>query len=203
MSQRLEVHPTHPQPRLLRMAAGILHGGGLLIYPTDTSYALACHMGDKQALERIVMLRRLPRNHQFTLTCRDLSELGTYARVDNPGYRVLKRYTPGPFTFVMRATREVPKRLVHAKRRTIGIRVPDHPVALALLEAMGEPLMTTSLRLPDDEQALCEPEEIWQKLGKQVDVFLDTGMGQDAVSTVLDLTHSTPEVLRKGIGELD
>ena len=149
MSQLLHVHPENPQRRLLQIAAEALAGGALVAYPTDTCYALACHIGDKRALDRIIALRRLKKNHQFTLACRDLSELGVYARVDNSSYRLLKRATPGPFTFILRASKEVPKRLVHEKRRTIGIRVPDHPVAQMLLEIMGEPVMTTTLRLED------------------------------------------------------
>ena len=142
MSQYLTVYPTHPQQRLLNRAAEIVAGGGLLVYPTDTTYALGCHIGDKQALQRIRRIRQLDDKHQFTLTCRDLSEIANYARVSDPNYRILKHFTPGPFTFVLPATKEVPKRLVHPKRRTIGLRIPDHPVALGLLESLGEPMMT-------------------------------------------------------------
>ena len=148
MTQLLEVHATHPQKRLLDMAAKALQQGQLVVYPTETSYAVACHIGDKSALERLVALRRLPKGHQFALICRDLSELGSYAKVENGVYRILKRNTPGPFTFVLPATKEVPKRLVHAKKKTIGLRVPEHPVAQGLLEVMGEPLLSTTLRCP-------------------------------------------------------
>lgn len=207
MSQLLHVHPENPQRRLLLVAAKTLADGGLVAYPTDTSYALACHIGDKRALDRIIALRRLRKNHQFTLACRDLSELGTYARVDNSSYRLLKRATPGPFTFILRASKEVPKRLVHEKRRTIGIRVPDHPVAQMLLELMGEPIMTTTLRLPDvdgEEQDLfIDGEDIADRIGKQLDVIIDAGACGLEESTVIDLTEDVPQLVRQGKGELD
>lgn len=200
MTQILRVHATHPQPRLMNQAAQILLKGGLVVYPTDTTYALACHIGDKSALDRLVALRRLSRRHQFTLACRDLSELGTYARVDNSSYRLLRRSTPGPYTFVLPATREVPKRLIHERKRTIGIRVPDHPVALALLEAMGEPLMTTTLRLPEDEDPLTDADDILEKVGHQVDLILDAGVCGTEPSTVVDLCSGVPDVVRAGKG---
>jgi tRNA threonylcarbamoyl adenosine modification protein (Sua5/YciO/YrdC/YwlC family) len=203
VTQVLVVHPTHPQLRLLKLAVAELRAGGLVVYPTDTTYAIACHMGDKAALERIIALRRLHKHHQFTLACRDLSELGTYARVDNVAYRLLKRLTPGPYTFVLKATREVPKRLLHAKRRTIGIRVPDHPVAQGLLEAMGEPLMTTTLRLPQAEMPWTDAADIHEALGSQVDIILDSGPCGTESSTVVDLTDSVPRVLREGAGVID
>ena len=203
MTQLLKVHPENPQRRLLQLAVDTLHGGGLVVYPTETAYALACHIGDKSALERIVALRRLPRRHQFTLACRDLSEIGTYARVDNSAYRFLKRYTPGPYTFVLRATREVPKRLVHEKRRTIGVRVPEHTIAQALLELMGEPLMTTTVRLPDDEYPLTDAHEIYDRLQRQVDVIIDGGSCGLEPSTVVDLTDTPPSVLREGKGAIE
>jgi tRNA threonylcarbamoyl adenosine modification protein (Sua5/YciO/YrdC/YwlC family) len=207
LSQLLHVHPENPQRRLLQIAADALAAGGLVAYPTDTSYALACHIGDKRALERIVALRRLSKNHQFTLACRDLSELGVYARVDNSSYRLLKRATPGPFTFILRATKEVPKRLVHTKRRTIGIRVPDHPVAQLLLEMMGEPIMTTTLRLAADDPEAGEPfldgEDIAQRLGKRLDVVIDAGACGLEETTVVDLTEDVAEIVRQGKGELD
>ena len=203
MTQLLKVHPENPQRRLLQLAVDTLHRGGLVVYPTETTYALACHIGDKSALERIVALRRLPKRHQFTLACRDLSEIGTYARVDNSAYRFLKHYTPGPYTFVLGATREVPKRLVHEKRRTIGVRVPEHVIAQALLELMGEPLMTTTVRLPDDEYPLTDAEEIYERLSRQVDVIIDGGSCGLEQSTVVDLTDSPPTVLREGKGEIE
>lgn len=203
MSQLLDIHPTHPQPRMIKLVAEILARGGVVVYPTDTAYALGCHLGDKAAVDRIVALRRLPKNHQFTLACRDLSELGTYARVDNVGYRLLRTATPGPFTFVLKATREVPRRLLHVKRKTIGIRVPDHAVAQAMLEVLGEPILTTTLRLPDEELPLQDPQVIYDRVGKQVDVVIDAGLATDDVSTVVDLTSAHPDILRQGAGELD
>ena len=205
MTQLLEVHPTHPQKRLLDMAAKALQQGQLVVYPTETSYAVACHIGDKSALERLVALRRLPKGHQFALICRDLSELGSYAKVENGVYRILKRNTPGPFTFVLPATKEVPKRLVHAKKKTIGLRVPEHPVAQGLLEAMGEPLLSTTLRLPDvaeEDGPLREPQDILQALAKRVDLILDCGTGASQSSTIVDFTGDEPEVSRQGLGVL-
>jgi len=203
LSELLQIHPENPQQRLLQRAVDALHAGKLVVYPTDSAYALACHIGDKQALERIVILRRLPKNHQFTLACRDLSELGTYARVDNASYRLLKRATPGPFTFILQASREVPKRLIHAKRRTIGIRVPSNPVAQVLLELMNEPIMTTTLRLSGAQELFTNAQDIEAELGNQVDVIVDGGYCTDALSTVVDLTGSTPEIVRQGVGDLD
>jgi len=203
VSQLLNVHPENPQRRLVQLAVDALQAGGLVVYPTDTTYALGCHIGDKSALERIIALRRLHKSHQFTLACRDLSELGTYARVDNSSYRLLKRATPGPFTFVLKATKEVPKRLVHVKRRTIGIRVPDHPIAMLLLEMMGEPIMTTTLRIPGASEPYREAQDIYTDIGNRVDVVIDGGPCGVEVSTVVDLTGPQPEVVRAGIGELD
>lgn len=203
MSQLLSVHPQNPQQRKLQLAVNALAEGGLVVYPTDTAYAIGCHIGDKSALERIMALRRLDKRHQFTLACSDLRELGVYARVDNANYRLLKRVTPGPFTFVLRATRDVPKRLIHAKRRTIGLRVPDHPIAAQLLALMGEPIMTTTLRLADEEHPLTDAQEIHERLGSQVDVVLDGGICGVELSTVVDLTGPNPEIIRQGKGELE
>lgn len=203
MSQLLSVHPQNPQQRKLQLAVNALAEGGLVVYPTDTAYAIGCHIGDKSALERIMALRRLDKRHQFTLACSDLRELGVYARVDNANYRLLKRVTPGPFTFVLRATRDVPKRLIHAKRRTIGLRVPDHPIAAQLLALMGEPIMTTTLRLADEEHPLTDAQVIHERLGSQVDVVLDGGICGVELSTVVDLTGPNPEIIRQGKGELE
>ncbi len=203
--QRLDVHPTHPQRRLLALAAKTLQAGELVIYPTETSYAIACHIGDKSALDRLTTLRRLPKEHQFTLICRDLSELGQYARVGNAAYRIIKRNTPGPFTFVLPATKDVPKRLVHPKKKTIGLRVPEHVVAHGLLEAMGEPLLTTTLRAADageDEGPLWDADEIRERLGKQVGMMLDVGQGLQEMSTIVDFTDEEPYIARQGLGEL-
>jgi len=201
VSQFFSVHPTHPQQRLLSRAAEIVAAGGLVVYPTDTTYALGCQIGDKQALERIRLIRRLDDRHHFTLTCRDLSEIAIYARVNDANYRILKHYTPGPFTFLLPATREVPKRLVHPKRRTIGLRVPDHPIALGLLEALGGPMMTTTMQLPEDAFPLNDPEDVRDRIGNAVDVIIDGGTCGLEPTTVVDLTGDVPQVIRSGLGE--
>lgn len=203
MSQFFSVHPTHPQARLLHRAAEILSAGGLVAFPTDTAYALGCHIGDKQALERIRQLRRLDKHHYLTLMCRDLSEISLYARVDDANYRIIKRLTPGPFTFVLPATREVPRRLVHAKRRTIGLRVPANPITQGMLEALGEPMMTTTLRLPEAELPMSDPEEIRTVLEHQVDLVIDGGPGGLEATTVVDLTQWPAEIVRQGLGEFE
>ena len=202
MTQIFEIHPTHPQQRLLRQVIDVLNRGGLVVYPTDTTYALGCHIGDKSALERLIKLRRLSKRHQFTLACRDLSELGTYARVDNTEYRILKRFTPGPFTWVLKATRQVPKRLVHEKRRTIGMRVPAHPIAQAMLQMMDEPIMTTSARLPEQDDVYTDARDIWDALGNQVELVIDGGACGVEPSTMVDLTTHVPEIVRQGAGDL-
>tara|TARA_B100000035_G_C21020470_1_gene563831 strand:+ start:975 stop:1586 length:612 start_codon:yes stop_codon:yes gene_type:complete len=202
MTQRLDVHPTHPQARLLKVAAQALHQGELIAYPSDTTYALACHVGDKAAMEKLIQLRQLEKNHQFTLACRDLSELSTYARVENADYRLLKRNTPGPFTFILPASKEVPKRLVHPKKRTIGLHIPDHPVAQGLLEALEEPMLTSTLRLPGDATCLQEGDEIVARLKSRIAVVLDSGACGIEPSTVVDLTQGEVEVVRQGVGEL-
>jgi tRNA threonylcarbamoyl adenosine modification protein (Sua5/YciO/YrdC/YwlC family) len=203
LSQYFSIHPTHPQSRLLTQAAGIVSSGGLVVYPTDTTYALGCHIGDKTALDRIRQIRQLDRNHDLTLMCRDLSELGTYARVDNASYRIVKRFTPGPFTFLLPATREVPRRLVHPKKKTIGLRVPDHPIALGLLDALGEPMMTTTMRLPGDSFPLTDPEDIREALERSVDLVIDGGHCGVVPTTVVDLTQPGGEVVREGLGEYE
>ncbi len=188
---------------MLRMVADIVDRGGVVVYPTDTAFALGCHLGDKAALERILRIRQLSKKHQFTIACRDLSALGSYAKVDNAGYRLIKRLTPGPYTFVMQASREVPRRLLHVKRRTIGIRVPDNPVALGLLECLQEPLLTTTLRIEGEDEPLADGHEIYERLGKVVDVVLDDGSQRRDSSTVLDLTGSSPEIIRQGAGDVE
>jgi tRNA threonylcarbamoyl adenosine modification protein (Sua5/YciO/YrdC/YwlC family) len=201
VSQFLSVHPTHPQQRLIARASEIIAGGGLAVYPTDTTYALGCHIGDKAALDRIRQIRRLDEGHHFTLACRDLSEIAVYARVSNSGFRLLKQLTPGPFTFLLPATRETPRRLVHPKRKTIGLRVPDHPIAQALLETLGEPMMTTTMQLPGDELPMTDPEEIRDRLGRQVDVIIDGGTCGVLSTTIIDLTSDAPELVRQGLGQ--
>lgn len=202
MTQLLNVHPTHPQARLLKMAAEALHRGELVAYPSDTTYALACHVGDKAAVEKLIQIRQLEKNHQFTLACRDLSELSTYARVENADYRLLKRNTPGPFTFILQASKQVPKRLVHPKKRTIGLHIPDHPIAQGLLEVLQEPMLTSTLRLPEEEQCLQEGDEILKRLKNQIAIVLDGGPGGIEFSTVIDLTQGGAEIVRQGVGEL-
>ena len=202
MSQYLVVHPTHPQARLVRRAAQIVRAGGVVVYPTDSTYAVGCHLEDKEAVDRVRALRRLQRDHLLTLVCRDLSELATYARVDNTSYRFIKHYLPGPFTFVLRATREAPRRLIHSRRKTIGLRVPDHPIAQALLAEIGEPLMSTTLKLPDEDLPVVSVEERRAALEKAVDVIVDGGTCDVAPTTVVDLTGTQLEVTRQGVGRL-
>lgn len=202
MSQYFVVHPTHPQRRLVERAAEIVRGGGVLVYPTDSAYAVGCHLGDKTAVERIRNLRRLPRDHLLTLACRDLSELATYARVDNTSYRIVKHYLPGPYTFVLPATRDVPRRLLHQQRKTIGLRVPDHPIAQHLLAALGEPLMSTTLILPGEDLPVTDVEERRGVLEHAVDVIVNGGVGGVQATTVVDLTSGQLEVVRQGAGEL-
>ena len=204
MAQHLRVHPTDPQNRLLKIAAEALHKGGLVIYPSDTTYAIACHMGDKAALEKIIALRNLDKNHQFSLACRDLSDLATYAKVENADYRLLKRNTPGPFTFILQASREVPKRLVHPKKKLIGLRVPDHPIVQGLLEIFGEPMVTATLRLEEADENLGDIEEIVETLGnhRDIDVILDGGPCGIETSTIVDLSDGDPLIVRQGLGVL-
>lgn len=201
LSQYFAIHPTHPQPRLLARAGDIVASGGLVVYPTEATYALGCQLGDKDALERIRQIRRLDRHHHFTLTCRDLSEIATYARVSDASFRILKQLTPGPYTFLLPATREVPRRLVHEKKKTIGIRVPDHPIARGLVDAVGAPLMSTTMQLPGDLAPLGDPEEIRDRIGALVDLVIDGGSCGILPTTVLDLTGAQPEVIRQGLGE--
>jgi tRNA threonylcarbamoyl adenosine modification protein (Sua5/YciO/YrdC/YwlC family) len=200
MTQRFQVHPHNPQLRLIRQATKLLQDGGLIVYPTDSSYALGCHLGDRAAAERIERLRQTGRDHNFTLVCRDLSEIATYARVDNSTYRLLRSLTPGPYTFILRATREVPRRLQNPKRQTIGIRVPNHPVPAALLAELGEPLMSSTLLMPGDDVPLSDPEEIMEALQGRIDLLIDSGNCGVEPSTVVDLTGDVPVVVRRGKG---
>ena len=202
MTQVLHIHPENPQLRLIRGAAEILREGGVVVYPTDSCYALGCTMGNKDAMERIRRLRNAGRNHAFTLVCRDLSEISTYARVDNAAYRFLRAHTPGPYTFLLRATREVPKRLQDPSRRTIGIRVPDHPIPLLLIEELQEPLMSSTLQLGGDDLPLSDPEEIRDQLDGRVEAIIDSGSCGRVPTTVVDLADETPRVVRAGKGPL-
>src|SRR5690606_27158615 len=198
MSQYFEVHPLNPQRRLIRRAAEIVRAGGVIAYPTDSCYALGCHIGDKGALERLRRIRQADRHHHFTLVCRDLSEIGRYAKVDTWQFRLLKAATPGPYTFLLPATRETPRRLQHERRRTIGIRVPDHPVPQMLLEELGEPLMSSTLILPGDPLPLTDGKEIRARLEHEVDAVLDGGNCGVEPTTVVDLAVIPPAIVRRG-----
>jgi tRNA threonylcarbamoyl adenosine modification protein (Sua5/YciO/YrdC/YwlC family) len=202
VSLYLEVHPQNPQPRLIRQAVEVVRQGGVIAYPTDSCYALGCHVGDNDALERIRRIRAADKNHHFTLVCRDLAEIARYARVETWQFRLLKSSTPGPFTFLLPATREVPRRLQHPKRRTIGIRVPDHPVPRLLLEELGEPLMSSTLLLPGDEQPLTDGAAIQERLENELDAIIDGGHCGIEPTTVVDLAVSPPVVLRQGRGRI-
>lgn len=196
------IHPDNPQPRLLAKVADCLHQGGIIVYPTDSSYALACHMGDKAALDRIRKIRGLTEQHFLTLVCRDLSEIGRYARVDNSSFRLIKRLTPGAYTFLLKASKEVPKRLQQAKRKTLGLRVPDHTVAQALLNEFNEPLLSTSLILAGEKEPLTDPYEIFLKLDKHVDMIVDCGECENARTTIIELYDGEVNVTRVGKGDV-
>jgi tRNA threonylcarbamoyl adenosine modification protein (Sua5/YciO/YrdC/YwlC family) len=202
LSQYFELHPQNPQLRLIRQAVQILRDGGLIAYPTDSCYALGCHIGDAGPLERIRRIRQADRHHHFTLVCRDLAEIARYARVDTWQFRLLKAATPGPFTFLLQATRETPRRLQHPQRRTIGIRVPDHAVVRALLAELGEPIMSSTLLLPGETVPLTDGHEIRARLEHQIDAVLDSGNCGLEPTTVVDLAVSPPAILRQGRGQL-
>ena len=201
MSQFFQIHPENPQARLVRQAVDIIRGGGVVVYPTDSAYAIGCHIGDKNALDRIRRIRKLDARHNFTLVCRDLSEIATYARVDNAVYRLLRQYTPGAYTFILRATSEVPRRLMHPKRRTVGLRVPDNAIAQALLEDLNEPLMSVTLIMPGDELPLIDPYEIREVLEHEVDLVIDGGYCGMEATTVVDMADEVAMVLRAGKGD--
>ena len=202
MAQYFAVHPQDPQQRLIRRAVEIVRGGGLMVYPTDSCYALGCHIGDKGAMERMRRVRQVDAHHHFTLVCRDLSELGQYAIVDNAQYRILKASTPGSYTFILKASREVPKRLLNPKRNTIGLRVPDHNVVRALLQEMNEPILSSTLLLPGDELPLNDMDDIRDRLQHEVDVVLDGGSCGVEMTTVVDLTGDVPAIIRRGKGSI-
>ncbi len=200
MSQFFRIHPENPQPRLIHQAALIVRNGGVIAYPTDSAYALGCHIGDKKALDRIRQIRRLDDKHNLTLVCRDLSDLGVYARVDNSSYRLLKSSTPGPFTFIFPASREVPRRLINPKRKTIGLRVPENEICQALLRELGEPLMSSTLILQGDEYPLTDPLEIRDLLEHQLDLVIDGGFCGLEPTTVVNFEMGVPEITRQGRG---
>lgn len=202
MSQFFVIHSDNPQARLIKQAAELVRKGSVIVYPTDSGYALGCHLGDKDAVTRIRKIRGVDDKHHLTLVCRDLSEIAHYARVDNVQFRLLKSNTPGSYTFILEATKEVPKRLQHPKRSTIGLRIPDHPVALALLEELGEPLLSSSLILPGQEMTMHDAEEINEILANQVDLVIDGGPVGLEPTTVIDLTSATPLLLRRGKGDI-
>lgn len=202
MSQFFYIHPDNPQARLISQAVAIIRNGGVIVYPTDSGYALGCQLSNKQALERICRIRKLDEKHNFTLLCRDLSELSLYARVENDAYRLLRNNTPGAYTFIFKGTKEVPRRLMNPKRKTIGIRVPDNEVALALLEALGEPMMSTSLILPGKETAESDPEYIRDDLAHTVDLIIHGGVLGEQPTTVVDFSNDTIEIVRQGAGDI-
>ncbi len=202
MSQFFSLHPTHPEARLIKRAVAIVREGGVIVYPTDSCYALGCHIGDKNAMERIRRIRDVDERHHFTLVCRDLSEIGTFAKVDNAQYRLLKAHTPGSYTFILKATRELPRRLAHPKRASIGVRVPDHPATHALLAELNEPLLSSTLILPGDEEPLNDAETIRQRLEHQVDLILDGGACGVAPTSVIDLSQDDPILVRAGKGDI-
>ncbi len=202
MSQFFSLHRTHPEIRLIKRAVEIVRKGGLIAYPTDSCYALGCHIGDKNAMERIRHIRGVDERHHFTLVCRDLSDIGTFAKVNNAQYRLLKAHTPGTFTFILDATRELPRRLAHPKRATVGVRVPEHPVTQALLTELNEPLLSSTLMLPGDEYPLNDAEAIRTRLEHQVDLILDGGACGIEPTTVIDLSGPEPILIRKGRGDI-
>ena len=202
MGRLLKIHPVNPEPRLIHQVVDSLRDGGVIVYPTDSSYALGCQIGDKDAQERIRRIRQIDDRHNFTLVCRDLSQIATYAQVDNPAYRLMKSLTPGPYTFILRATHEVPRRLQNPKRKTIGLRVPDHRIVQALLDALGEPIMSSTLTLPDEALPLNDPEGIFEHLGKQVALVVDGGSCGLEPTSVIDLVEGPPTVVRAGSGDV-
>ncbi|MEB5933358.1 L-threonylcarbamoyladenylate synthase [Pseudomonas mosselii] len=201
MSQFFQIHPENPQPRLIKQAVEIIRKGGVVVYPTDSAYALGCQIGNKAAIERVRKLRGLDKTHNFTLMCCDMSQLGLYAKVDTGTFRLLKAHVPGPYTFILNGTREVPRLLLHEKRRTIGLRVPKHEITLALLAELGEPLMSVSLILPGDVEPMVDPYEIRERLEHNVDLVIDGGFGDLKASTIIDLSGDEPALIREGCGD--
>ncbi|HHW7569599.1 TPA: L-threonylcarbamoyladenylate synthase [Mannheimia haemolytica] len=200
MTQFFYIHPDNPQQRLINQAVEIIRNGGVIVYPTDSGYALGCAMGDKHAMDRIVAIRKLPENHNFTLVCSDLSELSIYALVNNQAYRLIKNNTPNPYTFILPATKELPRRLM-TKRKTVGIRVPDNAIALALISALGEPILSCSLMLPEKEMTESDPDEIRDHLQNRVDLIIHGGYLGQQPTTVVDLTDDVPVIIREGSGD--
>jgi len=202
MSQFFQIHPDNPQQRLINQAVDIIQGGGIMAYPTDSGYALGCHIGDKAAMEKIRVIRQLDKNHNFTLVCSDLSEISNYAQIDNTQYRFLKNYTPGAYTFILKATREVPKRIMHIKRKTIGIRIPDNKICQSLIARLKEPLMSSTLILPGETLPMTDPYEIRSILEHQLDLVIDGGFCGFDPTTVIDIVDDEPKVIREGLGDI-
>ncbi len=202
VAKLIEMHPTDPQPHRVAEVVRIIRSGGLIAYPTDSSYAFGCHIGDSKAISRIHRIRRTDKKHNFTLVCRDLSEIGVYARVDNWAYRLIKSMTPGPYTFILPATREVPKRLQNPRRRTIGLRVPDHPVVRAMLDELDEPIMSSTLLLPGDEMPVTDALEIERRIGHDIEVIIEAGPVGIEPTSVIDMTEGYAKVLRIGRGDV-
>lgn len=200
MAQFFQIHPENPQQRLINRAVEILQKGGVIAYPNDSSYALACQMDDKQALDKIRRIRQLDDKHNFTLICKDLTQVSNFAKISNDAYRLIKALTPGPFTFILDATREVPRRLQHPKKRTIGIRIPDHAIALSLVETLGEPLFSSTMVLPGDSSALSDPYDIRDRLEHELDLVIDAGIVPDEPTTIIQCSEKTLEIVRQGKG---
>lgn len=203
MSEYFKIHPENPQGRLIHKSVEMIRDGAVIVYPTDTGYALGCHIGDKNAVEKIWQIRQLDHKHHFTLMCIDLSEVGNYAAFDTPVFRLIKATTPGPYTFILKARKEVPRRLMHPKKKTVGMRIPDHKVSQAILTELGEPLLTTTLVLPGENDPLSDPAEIFDRLNHQVDLVIDSGFGGNIPTTLIDLTEDIPVILREGKGDME
>jgi tRNA threonylcarbamoyl adenosine modification protein (Sua5/YciO/YrdC/YwlC family) len=200
MSQFFQIHPRDPQPRLIKRCVEILLEGGVIVYPTDSSYALGCRMDNREGLERIRRMRRLEEDHNFTLVCIDISQISTFAKMNNEGFRLIKSLTPGPFTFILEATKETPRRLMHAKRKTIGVRLPDDPITEAIVTDLGEPLFSSTLIMPGEEEAMADPEDIRDRLEKDVDLIIDAGILTYEPTTIIGFTGDSPEIIRQGKG---
>jgi tRNA threonylcarbamoyl adenosine modification protein (Sua5/YciO/YrdC/YwlC family) len=200
MAQFFAIHPENPQLRLIHRTVEIVRQGGVIAYPTDSSYAIGCHIGDKQSMDRIRRIRQLDDKHNFTLVCKDLAQVSTFTKIGNDAYRMIKALTPGPFTFIMEATREVPRRLQHPRKKTIGVRIPDHPVAMLLVKELEEPLLSTSLILPGESDGLADPYEIRERLEHQLDLVIDAGIVEFAETTVIEFSNMGPAIIRQGIG---
>lgn len=200
MSQFFQIHPRDPQPRLIKRCVEILLQGGVIVYPTDSSYALGCRMDNREGLERIRRMRRLEEDHNFTLVCIDISQISTFAKMNNEGFRLIKSLTPGPFTFILEATKETPRRLMHAKRKTIGVRLPDDPITEAIVTDLGEPLFSSTLIMPGEEEAMADPEDIRDRLEKDVDLIIDAGILTYEPTTIIGFTGDSPEIIRQGKG---